>query len=508
MSSNRNLLLNSISGFVLYFINVLTVFFITPVIVKSLGNFDYGIWELLVSIAGYMGIIDFGMGPALLQNVAVAKGKNDLILLQKLVSTIFIFFLFLGIVAFVVFMIIYAFPKFLINNQELNVDKYRTVILLFALNTSLRFPLVALTGAIMGFQRHHFINIVRGFSAIVNAIFVYNFLQKSESEGVILLALLMLIMNLMQGIVFVTYIKKYLILKIFSLKFFSKVVLKQLFAYGAKSALLMTSSRLQFMSMAPMIGLSVGVEYIIFYTIPNRLLEYARGVSSALSFPLTPYFAEMSSGDEAENLKSKWISLAFVLQIVTFGMVIFVYFYGDKFLGIWIGREYSASMKNVLNVLVIGLVAQAFVPNSLQILLAGNKHGRVAFIYFLITCVSLPITYILGMYYGIIGSVFSCALVTVFLSIFTLFYACRMFNFTIIEYIRHTFVKLCLPLSSTILLLIFINNFIIVDGYVDIFVQISLSGFVYIIFVFFMSVSKNLRATIINRISSMFYYSK
>jgi len=503
MASNRNLLLNSISGFVLYFINILTVFFITPVIVKSLGNFDYGIWELLVSVAGYMGIIDFGMGPALLQNVAVAKGTNNQILLQKLVSTAFIFFLCLGAIVFLIFIIFYAFPKILITSEDLSVEKYRTVILLFALNTSLRFPLVALKGTIMGFQRHHFVNSVRGIYAILNALFVYHFLQKSEYEGIIVLALLMFIMSTIQGSIYAINVKRVLNLKLFSPKFFSIIVLKDLFTYGAKSALLMTSSRLQFMSMAPIIGMSVGVEYIIFYTIPNRLLEYARGVSSALSFPLTPYFAEIGSGEEKGSLKSKWITLAFVLQIVTFGMVVFIYFYGDKFLGLWIGREYSASMKNVLNVLIIGLMAQALVPNSLQILLAGNKHGRIAFLYFMIACASLPITYILGKYNGIIGSVSVSISVTVLLSFFILFYACKMFNFTIIDYVKNTFFKIFIPLLLLSVFVYFLTNMCAINNYVDIFVQLFLSGLIYIFLILYLSINKNVREKIIKNIFVM-----
>ena len=53
----KKLLLNSLSGTSLYLINIVVAFIMSPVIIRALGNRDYGLWELVMSVIGYMGLL-------------------------------------------------------------------------------------------------------------------------------------------------------------------------------------------------------------------------------------------------------------------------------------------------------------------------------------------------------------------------------------------------------------------------------------------------------------------
>jgi len=55
---SRKLLLNSLSGASLYLVSIVAAFIMSPVYIKALGNRDYGLWELVMSVIGYMGLLD------------------------------------------------------------------------------------------------------------------------------------------------------------------------------------------------------------------------------------------------------------------------------------------------------------------------------------------------------------------------------------------------------------------------------------------------------------------
>ena len=53
----KNIISNSLSGGVVPVIKVGITFIMAPLIVRALGNYDYGIWEMVFAIVGYMGYV-------------------------------------------------------------------------------------------------------------------------------------------------------------------------------------------------------------------------------------------------------------------------------------------------------------------------------------------------------------------------------------------------------------------------------------------------------------------
>src|SRR5580765_5542459 len=50
-----------VTNWVGYAANVVVAFFLSPFIVHTLGDSGYGVWSLLMSIVGYVGLIDLGV---------------------------------------------------------------------------------------------------------------------------------------------------------------------------------------------------------------------------------------------------------------------------------------------------------------------------------------------------------------------------------------------------------------------------------------------------------------
>ena len=144
--------------------------------------------------------------------------------------------------------------------------------------------------------------------------------------------------------------------------------LKELFTFGAKSARMLVASRLQNQSVPLIIGNVIGLGHIVYFVMPNRLVDYGRGLSQAVGFPLTPYFGAAIGRGDHEDLTKSWLNSTLALQIVSIVMPVIIIFYGETFSGLWIGQEYAVAGHAVLYVLSAGLVADSLAINAFRIL--------------------------------------------------------------------------------------------------------------------------------------------
>ena len=61
MSKSRIYARNLGANWIGYGANLAVMFFMSPFVVHSLGNARYGVWTLLTSLTGYLGLVDIGV---------------------------------------------------------------------------------------------------------------------------------------------------------------------------------------------------------------------------------------------------------------------------------------------------------------------------------------------------------------------------------------------------------------------------------------------------------------
>ena len=82
---HRRLTENSASNLARYLISLGITFFLTPYIVRSLGDSLYGFWVLLLSFVGYASILEMGIQPAVVKLVGQYQALDERAKLRELV---------------------------------------------------------------------------------------------------------------------------------------------------------------------------------------------------------------------------------------------------------------------------------------------------------------------------------------------------------------------------------------------------------------------------------------
>jgi len=500
----KKLVLNSLSGVTLYFVNIVVVFVMSPVIIKALGNRDYGLWELVMSVIGYMGILDLGVGPALVRFVSVASGKQDRDDMQQTISTAFVFFLGIGVVSMLSFTFLGYSPHIIAGKEIQDIANIGTVFLLFGLNAGIMLPSQVFIATLMGVQRHYFINFSRSALIIVRSILAYYLLQRFYGKGLIIMAMLEPVFTTIQFILFVVAVQLDKQIPEMRLAAVTWYKFKELFTFGVKNATMTIASRLQNQSVPFIISNVIGLGSIVYFVMPNRLIDYGKGLAMAIAFPLTPYFgATFGKGDHAELVKS-WLTTTLVLQTVTLVMPIIIFFYGETFLSLWIGKVYADAGRGVIYILLIGLFFDAVATNALRMLLVQGKHGKIAVIWLMLSAVSIPMGIIGASLWGVPGVALGTTTTMVIGSLVTIVMTCTNMQVTLKTYFYETLYRLLLPLSLLGATLLVLRKSFQIVGYGNIVLQLTIGGFVYLISVWFVTLNADLRKQFIDQYNARF----
>src|SRR5690242_3271093 len=136
-----------------FLFTVATTFVLSPYVVKSLGNTTYGLWVLLGSLVGYLGLLDFGVRGAVTRYVAKfhADGAHDEA--GRLTSTALRIFSLLGLAAILVTVILAAAIVHRFNITAAEAGTAKVVVILGGLSVAAALVGGVYGGVVIGLER-------------------------------------------------------------------------------------------------------------------------------------------------------------------------------------------------------------------------------------------------------------------------------------------------------------------------------------------------------------------
>jgi O-antigen/teichoic acid export membrane protein len=148
----RTLVRNTLWNYTGFAVNFVSNFIIFPFVVGRVGDSAAGLWLLLGSITGYMGLLELGIVPALTQHVAAAlsRGRRDEV--DRAASTAMVLLLAMMAVALQALWVVPSLVGALRVPAALRADATAIISISLA-GFALRMPLAAFQALLLGCQR-------------------------------------------------------------------------------------------------------------------------------------------------------------------------------------------------------------------------------------------------------------------------------------------------------------------------------------------------------------------
>lgn len=497
----KALLTNSISNVTVLFIRIGVTFIMTPLIVRALGNYDYGIWEIVIAITGYMGILDIGLQPAITKYVAQYNARANKKKLNSIYSSSLPLMAIAGFVCFIIFSVLALIAPDRIEQSVTNGTRYMLFFFILAIQVLIIFPGYVFQSFHHGFQRYHICNLVSIVTILLGNTILFLLLRKDGG--------LLSLVTITASMAYVRYTTYWLLLRHrnfggFRLRIenFCWDTLKELATFGFKILIGGIATRISSQMDSLLIGWFLGPAMVTFYAIPRNLVNTAFNVVPAITQSFMPFFSTLDSRNQSATTKQVYIVASRYVLGLVFLLGIQLYFLGIPFLTRWIGPEYARQGRFVLYYLLFTKL-YSISPFQFRYLTAiGRQMVFVKFGWYM-TLLNVTLSLIFVRFWGIEGVALGTLIPVVIFYPFVFHTACKHIGVSVGSYSQKVLVPQVFPSMILLASLWILSSTFLLDNYFAILLIGTLSSILYIIMFSFFVVSQDERKFVIEKTCSI-----
>lgn len=485
----KRLALNTASNLGTLFLKLTITFMMTPLMIRNLGHYDYGVWEMIGSIVGYMGMLDLGIRPAISRFAARYIALDDESSLRTLYATSWFFLLVVGVlIAFILTMWGLFFPQLLAESAS-NTTRYTWLLLILAAQLLITFPSFAAESYMESYQEYYLKNNITIINSIIGSVWIY--FAITPSNALVLLGAvnaLGVCSKYLFLVWFMQYRRPFLKLKS---AYFSLTQLKELLRFSVKTLVQGVSTRMENATDSLVIGSMISPAAVLLFSIPANLLNHIRGISITVTHVFMPYLSGLSAAKNDEKIRMVYISSSKLIISVSMLLSIGAISLGESFLRLWVGDDIANSAKNLLLMITLFTVLPLMNPLSSRYLTAIDKHGFFAKWQPIVAGSNLLLSLLFVRPLGLEGVVLGSLIPALCFQPILLNYCCRHLNITVFDYLKGAVIPLLIPGSLMLATIVSIRYVWIIDSYFKLVATAVIGSLVFMLFAFL--VALNLR---------------
>ena len=400
------------TGVLLSYINLLIgnliPFFYTPIMLRLLGQAEYGLYGIAGSVMGYLGLLNFGIGGSIVRYLAKYRAENDLDGERRIFGLFIKLYSIIGLIILTIGTLLsFHFGFYGRSLTGIELALLKKLVLLMSLNTAVFMPFSVYSSIIIAHERFIFSKLISILTSIlspcVNLILLY------KGFGSIGLVLSATAFHFLTYALYVLYTRKRIGIRPSFQKTESGLI-KEILHYSFFVFLAQMVDILYWSTDKLIIGWAIGSVMTAIYNIGASFNGYVTSLSTAINGVLLPRLTAMSVKDapreEYDKLFIKIGRLQFIL--ISFIVSAFVAF-GRHFIVLWAGTDYVQAYPVAL-LTMIPVTVPLIQNTGLNILYATNRHHFRSIVYAIVAVINVFLTFWWVETWGIIGAALATCL--------------------------------------------------------------------------------------------------
>ncbi|MCB1744527.1 MAG: oligosaccharide flippase family protein [Gammaproteobacteria bacterium] len=323
-----------------FIVNLLVTFFLSPVVVNTLGLEVYGIWVVISTLTGYLGLVESGVTVSTGRFLNYYLGRKDLTSASETVSTSLVFYVAIGGLLLLLLLLLRPWIETLVPpTWTVGPGELFLICMVLALNVLLGF-VVAVVGQLLQAENRFDL---RNLCALLGVLlrFALTLSALNGGGGLLELAGVQAISTLFTGALMSWFALNYGPAVRISPGGASLRALRELFGFGKWAMVNNVCAKASVQADVLVVGGLLGVRSVAFYSVGQMLVEYSFVlVQSVVSVASPDLIKAVARGDTGmakifiiEGGRAS-ICLAVPLFI---GLMVF----GSDFLRLWMGPEFE-----------------------------------------------------------------------------------------------------------------------------------------------------------------------
>ena len=398
-------------GAVLSYVNIILTVVVgllyTPLMLRLLGQSEYGLYSLIGSVVGYLSVLDMGLGNTLVRYTAKNRVDGTTQREAEMNGLFLMMYSVIGIITFIVGAGIYVNMDLLFGEtlDAGEMQRARIMMVLLIFNFALSFPFSIFASILQAYEKFIFVRVSNILRVVLNQLLVLPFLY--WGYGSVMMVVVSTLLNFACLFANWFYCWRYLQVK-FRRGHFSKPFLREVAVYSFFIFLNAIMDKIYWGTGQFVLGIVSGTMQVAVYAIAMQFMMMFMNFSCAISGVLLPKVTMMvTNRASAKELTALMIRIGRLQYLVVGYLFVMFLLVGEDFIRLWAGEGYISAYPIVLLLMVAMLVP--LVQNvGIAILQAMNLNRYRMTAYTICAFIALVISFPLAKYYGGIG----CAVAT------------------------------------------------------------------------------------------------
>lgn len=339
-------------SYIMLISNVIVKFIYTPFLLKNIGQEEYGLYSLVITIVGYLTLLDLGFGSAIVRFTIKYRNDENKHKLHEIYGMMSLIYLIIGIIALLISFSIYANVDNLFEKSmtEVEMSKMKIMILLSGFNLLFSFPLQIASSVLIAYEKFIFRNGANLIKILIVPLFMVLCIILFDFKSVGLI-LIVTSFNLITYLSYYIYAYKKLDFRLSFIKI-DRILLKSIIGFSSSVFLLMIHEQVQLHSGQFILGIFKGTKDVAVWGIAMIFVLNYRSISTAITNVFTPSIVSKVFDDDQTYINQsifKFVRIqTYVLLITLLNFVLF----GLDFLILWAGEEYKAAYEVSLIIMI------------------------------------------------------------------------------------------------------------------------------------------------------------
>tara|TARA_B110000971_G_C20028336_1_gene510047 strand:- start:1729 stop:3240 length:1512 start_codon:yes stop_codon:yes gene_type:complete len=370
-----------------------------PIMLRIMGQSEFGMYSLIMSIISYITVLDFGFGNAIIRYTSKLLAQGNVKKMYEMFGMFIILYSLIGLISFFTGMFIYYNLDYFFGEtfNFIELNKISIMLIIASLNVAISFPFSIFSSVIVANEKFVFYKAVSIVVAILNPILMLCVLFLGHRA--IGMLLVTTFFNIFAFVIYTWYSFKILKIRI-SFKNIDLLYLKKISTYSFWVFINSIIEKIYWNSGQFIIAINYGPASIAPYAIAVQLQSLYVNFTQAFSGVFLPKITTMITN----NVDSSQISDLFIrlgrVQYIIVSLVLFGFFlFGEQFILLWAGSE---NIDSYLMTLLFFIASTIPMLQNIGILTLQslNRMKFYSILNLLIGIISLIIAYPLVKIYG------------------------------------------------------------------------------------------------------------
>ncbi len=380
----------------------------TPMMLKSLGKSEYGLYNLASSTISMLSVLSLGFNSSYIKYYSKYKTNNDTQSIFKLNGLFLVIFVIIGLIAlgsglFLSYNLNLVFDKGLTSEEY---DLARKLMVILTINLALTFPASVFTSIITAHEKFVFLKLLGMVKTVLSPLINIPLLLIGYRS--LMLVSVSFCISIIVDIIYIVFVLMKLKQK-FLFKKYDKGLFKSLLMFTSFIALELIVDQINLNIDKLLLGRFKGSDTVAVYSLGYVLYSYYSLLSSSISGVFTTRVHSIVGGNNCVSQKNEQLTTLFIkvgriqfliLALVSSGFI----FFGKAFIvNFWADHNYHDSY-----IVALMLLASSIIPLmqniGIEIQRALDKHKFRSIVYLIMAVLNLVISIFLCQLYGAIGA--------------------------------------------------------------------------------------------------------